>query len=944
MPRYCSRMRPVREAGSGPAPCLRKDGAYNTVLFASFWKRLPTRLRATERVKKAVAMAKVKVATVLAAVALAAGVASGALPDRATPAGSDTVVLDTFSIWRIHCSLKPPLLETTGKPAVLRTGWLNVETPPPAAGWTPPEFDDRFWHRGPAGLAAKTPLLARVCLRGKFTVTDPTAVKSLRLSATYRGGLVVYLNGKEVHREHIAEGAAVADGPGGEERTAAACPIPLKLLRTGLNVLAVEGIRAPYPASDAQEGQEEYRINTCEVRRVRLTASDSSGLIPNAARPEGLQVWNADAMASDFNLDFGDQAEPLYPVTIMGARNGAFSGKLVVGSTEPIRGLNVTPGSLQGKGGSIPASNVRIRYALPWGGHLMTDVIRFGIRTQESAYPTYATLLSALAEEPLEEFPVMPPKRNARHWCKDFPKDPGGPAVVPGAVVPVWITVEVPPGAEAGTYTGTVRIMASGQEPVDVPVELRVADYTLPDTQGYRTFVDMIQSPDTLALEYDLPLWSDAHFDMIGESFKLIAQTGSRTVYIPLIAHTSLGNEESMVRWIEKQDGYEYDFSVMEKYLDAAEQNMGKPELLVFVVWEVYMLPTEENKREGLGRAYYLRDKLSGGHAGKGPLVTVWNPATEKAENAFLPPHSDAASMSSWKPLFDGLRERLRRRGLEGTMMLGIASDMWPAPEDIALFHGAAGDVPWVIHSHSGYPRAISRGQRLHGKARFGYQAFMYGLKGSVWPPLHGWQREHLVTRFDRRELDRFASTAWRHLVEPMIAGDQRGVGRLGADYWQAVKDKRGRRAGRAQDRYPESHIQKLGINASALAPGPTGPVATQRFEALREGLQECEARIAIERALADGALRADLGEDLARRCEEHLQARSMMIMRLSLSNLQLYSRSGSREPKDWMAMACVGSWPSVSGHNWFLSSGWQERTWQLFSLAGEVAKNLEGK
>jgi hypothetical protein len=365
---------------------------------------------------------------------------------------------------------------------------------------------------------------------------------------------------------------------------------------------------------------------------------------------------------------------------------------------------------------------------------------------------------------------------------------------------------------------------------------------------------------------------------------------------------------------------------------------MGRPKQIVFVVWEVYMLPTEKDERSDLGRLYYLEDKLEAGQAGKGPLVTVVDPATGTAENVFLPQHTDESSLALWKPLFDELRTRLRRRGLEDTMMLGIASDMWPAPADANLFQQAAGDLPWVIQSHSGYLPAIRQGKRLHGVIRFGYQAFMYGFKNPVWPSLHGWQRKDLLARFDRRDLDTFASTAWRHLVEPLITGDQRGVGRLGADYWKAVRNKRGARAGRAQDRYPESHIQKLGINAAALAPGPDGPVATQRYEALREGVQQCEARIAIEQALADPALRARLGEDLARRCEEHLRTRSMLL-RLTLGNLQLYSRFADRGPKNWMVRSGISALSSVSGHNFFLSSGYQERTAELFALAGEVTR-----
>ena len=66
--------------------------------------------------------------------------------------------------------------------------------------------------------------------------------------------------------------------------------------------------------------------------------------------------------------------------------------------------------------------------------------------------------------------------------------------------------------------------------------------------------------------------------------------------------------------------------------------------------------------------------------------------------------------------------------------------------------------------------------------------------------------------------------------------GTARGVGRLGADTWSAVKDKQGRRLARAWERFPGSDWANLNINSSALAPGPDGPVSTQRFESLREG------------------------------------------------------------------------------------------------------------
>ena len=65
----------------------------------------------------------------------------------------------------------------------------------------------------------------------------------------------------------------------------------------------------------------------------------------------------------------------------------------------------------------------------------------------------------------------------------------------------------------------------------------------------------MIQSPDTLALQYGVPLWSDRHWELIGKSFDLMRPTGSRVVYVPLLRNTNQGNSESMVRWTKKKDG-----------------------------------------------------------------------------------------------------------------------------------------------------------------------------------------------------------------------------------------------------------------------------------------------------------------------------------------------------------------------------------------------------
>ena len=91
-----------------------------------------------------------------------------------------------------------------------------------------------------------------------------------------------------------------------------------------------------------------------------------------------------------------------------------------------------------------------------------------------------------------------------------------------------------------------------------------------------------------------MPLWSrQALGPDRPRPCDLIGETGSRVVYVPLICQTNFGNEQSMVRWIKKgrRGTYDYDFSVMDKYLDLAEKNMGKPKIVVFNVWDVYLTP-----------------------------------------------------------------------------------------------------------------------------------------------------------------------------------------------------------------------------------------------------------------------------------------------------------------------------------------------------------------
>ena len=108
--------------------------------------------------------------------------------------------------------------------------------------------------------------------------------------------------------------------------------------------------------------------------------------------------------------------------------------------------------------------------------------------------------------------------------------------------------------------------------------------------------------------------------------------------------------------------------------------------------------------------------------------------------------------------------------------------------------------------------------------------------------------------------------------------------------------------------------------------------MATVRYEIFREGIQECEARIAIERVLTNEAAKKKLGAELAERCQR------MLDERLTLALKGAGGKADDIKGQSWRYKL------HPDAHKWYLTSGWQQRSETLFALAGEVAKKVGGQ
>ncbi len=527
---------------------------------------------------------------------------------------------------------------------------------------------------------------------------------------------------------------------------------------------------------------------------------------------------------------------------IYGARNGSFSGKVIAPW-----GSKASVPKLSGPG-TLPASSVVVRYCHP---------------DQASYYRGGQPLFNGLHPEPCVSM-----KASRRYK--------------PYTVQPVWLTVRVPADAKPGKYTGTWSVGGSS-----VKVELQVADWKIPDVKEWTTHLGFIQSPDSVAMQYNVPMWSDEHWKLVEASFKGLAEVGNRSLYLQLQRRMHFGNPQSMVHWTKKGGEFEPDLRIVKKYIDLAVKHMGKLTVVSLCAWEMDC-ETAKSFPAALSPAERQKDRPA--------LITVKNGG--KLEEATGPKWGTPECVAFWKPVFTGIHGMLKKHGIGESMMLGISGDYVPSAKAAKdLVSAAPPGTKWVCHAHS-WPREV------HGVAA-GVTASVWGFKGPVDPDAkprynfmkrryYGWQRKKgwLLTAFPRYgcfygnalsphkpgalAMYRCAAEgAMTAVGRPKHSPGVNGLERIGADFWPVLKDKRGRGTVLC-GRYPECHWGQLKIDAATaaiLAPGKKGAVATGRLEMLREGLQETEARIFIEKALVGKKISGEPAKRLQKMLDDRVKA-----------------------------------------------------------------------
>jgi len=795
----------------------------------------------------------------------------------------------------------------------------RLRTSPPPAGWMKPDFDDGDWTRqrepymlGRASVTwwggATRPGIQHGCFRTTFEAPDPAGAGKLTLKLVYRGGVRVFLNGAEVARGHLPKGPLTAqdETPGepypvdayvppegefhviygrprkgqpwlmpelhgrfddlpkpkdpkskfrrwagnGNFTLTRACwdtlqkrrdrelvvDVPGKLLRAGRNVLAVE-VRAsqvhPITLKSAGGVFGHNKLLTIELR-------GGGGAVPSCLkRPPGIQVWVEDIHHRVYDREFYPPGKLPVNARIVGGRNGSYAVQIIVGTDRGLTGLRAAVGELRSarRGRAIPASASQVRYGVP---HPSSTLVELGeYKSEHGRFGIWGNEAAAILDRHGRLRPGASRKAAARELAAIQFLDhlsPRPPAeIAADSCRPIWITVKVPADVPPGEYRGTITVRADGVPPVRLPLTVEVLDWRVPDPRHFVTVMALEQSPYGIARHYGVAPWTGRHFALMEKSFALLGAVSGDWLNVPILAYSEFGNGlDSPVRITRRKDGgHTFDYRILDRYLDLAVKHWGVPAVIAFTVNHP-------------------------GAAGSGPRIPPLEvPVIDEATNKTVLLNVGRAMPEPerqrfWRALARSLHAHMKRRGLAKSMYWGLPWDGVADAALIARLKALTPGVPWARLSHGHLPDETFRAAgTLYG--------FPVGLRSR-----RGWSHRYIHLLYPRNQgsvITCFGNASpftWRLMMDRALVAGARGICRVGADYWK-----------RTWLRGWKGRLWMPGLPCNFLLwPGPDGAESSARFEILREGVQEAEARIVLEQALdklAPGDLKKRLAEALTR-------------------------------------------------------------------------------
>lgn len=227
--------------------------------------------------------------------------------------------------------------------------------------------------------------------------------------------------------------------------------------------------------------------------------------------------------------------------SLIGWKGETVSAQVLLWTTEPLESVAVTFGEFTGDEGAFEAGQARfVRY-------VMTDEFAEGC-----GYRKPEDFKVSLSADMLDDLACMDLEANK--------------------VRPVWVTVDIPRDAKAGSYTSVLKINGNGLKEQELRLQLEVVDQELPKPSEWSFHLDQWQHPSAVARVDSLEVWSDAHFDALKPVMQLLADAGQKVITATLNKDPwnvqTFDPYEDMIVWYKNEDGsWEYDYAVFDRWV-----------------------------------------------------------------------------------------------------------------------------------------------------------------------------------------------------------------------------------------------------------------------------------------------------------------------------------------------------------------------------------------
>jgi hypothetical protein len=279
--------------------------------------------------------------------------------------------------------------------------------------------------------------------------------------------------------------------------------------------------------------------------------------LPNPA-PHKSSVWAAQGKAQlawgSTSVRYSKQDVPTEvsksaKVVLTAWRGERVNAQAVLWTAADLKAVSVAVSELKGGGATIPASAVGVHFVR----YVMTDELNKDGKGGCGHRPNKADWDSSLVADVLDVASLLD--------------------VQGGTAQPIWVRVWTPSDAKAGRYKGRLSLRAQGLAPLDLELELNVLPRTLPQPSDWSFHLDLWQNPYAVARYHKVPLWSEAHFDLMRPLMKMLAEAGQKVITTTIMHRAWNGQTEdafeSMVGKTKRLDGsWTYDYEVFDRWVE----------------------------------------------------------------------------------------------------------------------------------------------------------------------------------------------------------------------------------------------------------------------------------------------------------------------------------------------------------------------------------------